>query len=193
MVCGAMGSGKTTMASFMLEQYSGSGPLLSTTTRKPRPTDIEYEYVNHFKFRVMKALGTFAWTTNVRGEWYGTRKAYIEKARRSEGYTVALLVVEKALELKSMHPQDVAGIYLQLSECERERRMRGRGDSEEAIQKSLSESRTWDERARDLKTEAGVPVFDYFIDNSASPCETFGCIFLAVRALEALEAPKGSA
>ncbi|MDE1924610.1 MAG: hypothetical protein KGH79_00295 [Patescibacteria group bacterium] len=167
---GASGAGKTTLLHNLIQKLPEAQPLLSFTTRGKRPNDVdgEYEYVSEGNFDTMQAADEFLWTAGARGKRYATRKSDVEQAL-AEGLYFPILVPDV---LKTLHEfafcrgkqKSLHFIYLRLEdEDEQARRLTERGDSPESIQKSLSESKLWNEQAQTLGIRLTV------IDAAQSP------------------------
>ena len=84
---GPSGTGKTTLAFRLLENFPQTARLLTSyTTRSPRHNDIrvgnheEYHYLSTEAFTQMHREDQFEWTDDVRDYYYGTTRASLDHA-----------------------------------------------------------------------------------------------------------------
>lgn len=168
-VTGHSGVGKTTLIR-NLRKMLPFEVLKSVTTREPRESDIgEFEYLAPEIFDRLAAQNEFLWTANPYGHWYGTRASEVDAALQSgHWYGAALVIPAIAILVEhaaTLHLETrVLPIYLTLSDdVEMRRRLVERG--EEEIELRMSESKTWEQQARD----SGVN-FTY-IDTARGPLE----------------------
>ncbi len=145
---GPSGSGKTTIVDRLLER----SPVklvksVSATTRPPRKNEVDgrnYYFLTESEFARRRERGDFLECAEVHGtgNWYGTLKSEVERARRLGGWALLEIDVQGALQIMQKHPRALT-IFLQTSsEEEYEKRLRGRGtDAEEVIQRRLANAR----------------------------------------------------
>ena len=145
---GPSGSGKTTI----VERLLAASPVkliksVSATTRPPRRNEVEgenYYFLSAAEFAERRARGEFLECAEVHGtgNWYGTLKSEVERARREGGWALLEIDVQGALQITQRYP-DALTIFLQTSsEAEYENRLRGRGtEAEEVIQRRLANAR----------------------------------------------------
>ncbi len=169
---GASGAGKTTIARQIFENlkiYTQMVP--SYTTRKPRETDIfgEYKYIGKLKFWFLKKIGSFLWTVYPHGNSYGTTKCWVTRALRDDSVIYIMILTPDAIKrlhnfaAKRGYPEKVFSFYI-LSppqEVLRER-LKLRGDSQEEIEKRISDCVRWDSEANHWGVHYG------FIENNGS-------------------------
>ena len=145
---GPSGSGKTTIVDRLLER----SPVklvksISATTRKPRKNEVDgenYYFLTPQEFAERKANGEFLECAEVHGtgNWYGTLKSEVERARRMGGWTLLEIDVQGALQIMRQYPGALSIFLRTSSEAEYERRLRGRGtDAEDVIQRRLANAR----------------------------------------------------
>jgi guanylate kinase len=127
---GPSGAGKTTLADRLL----ASDPLIrrsiSTTTRAPRPGEVErrdYYFVSPAEFEKLKKRDLIEWA-EVHGASYGTRRDFVE-GRLAEGWDVLLNIdIQGGDRVKTMFPGAVMVFILPPSYADLEKRLRDRGD-----------------------------------------------------------------
>ena len=169
-ISGVSGSGKSTIVTAQLNWlYSRVELLLSTTTRKPRPTDLggEYEYLKPGEFGLLQKTGQLIWSVEVTGEQYGTKKSVVSEVFKKGAKagimiltpdTVALLKLFVEKRCAASHLVKSAYIIPPSKEILAER-MRKRGDSEEQIARRILQADEW------KKWEKSYGIFDAFIRN----------------------------
>src|SRR5579863_4365752 len=147
-ISGPSGSGKTTIVERLLK---GSPVMLvksvSATTRRPRKNEIEgenYYFLSPEEFTRRRERGEFLECAEVHGtgNWYGTLKSEVDRARRMRGWSLLEIDVQGAQQIMQKHP-GVLTIFLRTSsEAEYERRLRRRGtDAEKTIEQRLANAR----------------------------------------------------
>jgi len=148
-ISGPSGSGKTTIVERLLEQsHVKLVKSVSATTRKPRKNEIEgenYYFLTPAEFTRRRERGAFLECAEVHGtgNWYGTLKSEVERARSLGGWALLEIDVQGASQIVHKYPQALTLFLRTSSEAEYERRLRGRGtDSEEVIQRRLANART---------------------------------------------------
>jgi guanylate kinase len=145
---GPSGSGKTTIVDRLLER----SPVklvksISATTRKARKNESHgrnYYFLTAQEFAERKARGDFLECAEVHstGNWYGTLKSEVERARRLGGWALLEIDVQGALQIMQKYPQALSIFLRTSSEEEYEKRLRGRGtDAEDVIQRRLANAR----------------------------------------------------
>jgi guanylate kinase len=148
-ISGPSGSGKTTIVARLLERSTVKlVKSVSATTRKPRKNEIageNYYFLTSEEFTRRRELGEFLECAEVHGtgNWYGTLRSEVERARSLGGWALLEIDVQGALQIMRKYPQALTIFLRTSSEAEYERRLRGRGtDSEEVIQRRLANART---------------------------------------------------
>jgi guanylate kinase len=145
---GPSGSGKTTIVDRLLER----SPVklvksVSATTRPPRKNEVDgrnYYFLTDSEFARRRERGDFLECAEVHGtgNWYGTLKSEVERARRLGGWALLEIDVQGALQIMQKHPRALTIFLRTSSEEEYEKRLRGRGtDAEEVIQRRLANAR----------------------------------------------------
>jgi guanylate kinase len=147
-ISGPSGSGKTTIVARLLVRSTVKlVKSVSATTRPPRKNEIDgenYYFLSSAEFTRRRQLGEFLECAEVHGtgNWYGTLRSEVERARRLGGWALLEIDVQGALQIMDKYP-DALTIFLRTSsETEYEKRLRARGtDSEEVIQRRLANAR----------------------------------------------------
>jgi len=145
---GPSGSGKTTIVDRLLER----SPVklvksVSATTRPPRRNEVDgrnYYFLSESEFARRRARGDFLECAEVHGtgNWYGTLRSEVERARRLGGWALLEIDVQGALQIIQKHPRSLSIFLRTSSEEEYEKRLRARGtDAEEVIQRRLANAR----------------------------------------------------
>ena len=145
---GPSGSGKTTIVERLLQR----SPVklvksISATTRPPRKNEVEgqnYYFLKPGEFAARRERGEFLECAEVHGtgNWYGTLKSEVERARRMGSWALLEIDVQGAQQIMRQHPQALTIFLRTSSEAEYERRLRGRGtDAEDVIQRRLANAR----------------------------------------------------
>jgi len=145
---GPSGSGKTTI----VERLIATSPVkliksVSATTRAPRKNEVngsDYYFLSPQEFAARKERGEFLECAEVHGSgnWYGTLKSEVSRARDAGGWALLEIDVQGALAIMDGFPQALTIFLKGASEADYERRLRSRGtDSEEVIQRRLANAR----------------------------------------------------
>ncbi len=175
-IAGASGVGKSTFERTFLKLVPGSTLLTSTTTRKPRESDIhvgsahEYEYLSVPKFRTLEKEGIFPQTFKHYDTLYAHRSSLIRQALESPSVYLGALFVPGIEMLFDIARDDyqmvdhIRAIYLVLTdEEERIRRLKMRGETDS--QRFEEEQKQWDRLVKEASDH--VPFFK--IEASGSP------------------------
>ncbi len=157
---GPSGVGKGTVVK-ELRRRSGRIVLsVSTTTRKPRPEDVEgvtYYFKSEEEFLGMIDRGEFLEHAVYSGNRYGTPAGPVDKLLE-QGFDVVLEIdVQGALQVMERRPDAVSVFVTAPSFAELERRLRGRGDTVGAdLERRLMAARA---------EYAQAPKYDYIVVN----------------------------
>jgi guanylate kinase len=155
---GPSGSGKTTI----VERLLADSPVklvksVSATTRAPRKDEIEgknYYFLTAEEFAARRERGEFLECAEVHGtgNWYGTLKSEIKRARELDGWALLEIDVQGAQQIMQRYPQALTIFLRTSSESEYEKRLRGRGtEAEDVIQRRLANARKELEHAPDYQ------------------------------------------
>ncbi len=123
-ITGPSGSGKTTIRRILSDEY-GIPTLKNVTTRPKRPGEVDgvdYMFVTATEFNRMRKENQLVEWVEYSGNFYG-----LKKTDNMRG--IAVLETQGAKKLKTMFPEDVRIVYLQVPEHIRIKRMLDRGDS----------------------------------------------------------------
>ena len=136
------GAGKSTVLARVLGDMPGLRFSVSHTTRGPREGErdgVEYHFVDRPTFETLRAEGRLLEWAQVHGNLYGTAAAELDRARE-EGLDLLLDVdVQGAAQVRRKMPDAVTVFILPPSYDVLERRLRGRGqDDEAAIRRRLA-------------------------------------------------------
>ena len=167
---GPSASGKTTIARLLQKAVPEAKPLMSVTTRPPRPSDNpgEYEYVSEAQFSSLSRAREFLWEVAPHGHRYATRKSRIDEAL-AEGIFIPIIVIEAVVKLHAYaaaqgKADSVRSLYIRMSdEEELRRRFSVRGDDPADMERRIAQCRDWNARAR----SAGIPF--YMMDGEGTP------------------------
>jgi guanylate kinase len=128
-VSGPSGSGKDSVIAALRTLEPHIGYVVSTTTRAPRPGEIEgvhYRFATRVEFERMTSRGEFLETREYAGNLYGTPRAFVEDAVRSGHDLVMKPEVNGAMKVKELYPRAVLVFLTVRSEDELARRLERR-------------------------------------------------------------------
>jgi guanylate kinase len=155
------GSGKSTLVSRLLNEVKDLSFSVSYTTRAPRGNEVNgaaYRFIDRAGFEERVARGEFLESANVFGNYYGTHKDVLERARTEHKDLVLDIDVQGAGQLKKRIPDAVTIFVLAPSRDVLEQRLRARSqDSDEVIRRRLSDA------AREI---CNYSLYDYVLVNS---------------------------
>lgn len=135
------GAGKSTVIERVLQELGGIRFSVSHTTRAPRGDEkegIDYHFVDRPTFERLRDENRLLEWAEVHGNLYGTAMTELMRARE-EGVDLLLdLDVHGAAQVRQKLPDAITVFVLPPSYPELERRLRGRGEDDEAtIEKRL--------------------------------------------------------
>lgn len=141
MVVAPSGAGKSTLVNALLAKSPEIELSVSTTTRAPRPGEVngrEYHFVNVEDFKAKRTTGEFLESAEVHGNFYGTSRLWIEE-RMQAGRDVLLEIDwQGARQIKTHFPHAIGIFILPPSIEALETRLHKRGqDSNEVIRRRL--------------------------------------------------------
>ena len=162
-ISGCSGVGKGTVLKEFMNRNSEDFLLsVSCTTRRPRPGEIDgvnYFFLSQDDFKKNIAEDKFLEFAQFAGNYYGTKKKFIEQ-KFSQGYNIILEIeTQGALQVKKKMPEAVLIFIAPPSFEELEKRLRGRHtEDEQTIQKRLKEVKIELERSKN---------YDYTVVNDS--------------------------
>lgn len=159
-ITGPSGVGKTTLLHNLIKKLPEARPLISYTTRDPRPSDEpgEYAYVSKEEFDTIAASGAFLWEAHTYVNRYGTKKEDVDRALAG-GFYLPVLVIDAVKKLDEYarsagKVHEVRHLYILIEDIDELRnRLMERGDSPEEREARIKECLHWNEQAR----ASGVP------------------------------------
>ncbi len=110
---GPSGSGKSKLATRILEKTDGFGKLVSYTTKDPTATEKNewYNYVTVEEFRAMKRSGEMFQSTMYAGHGYGSKKEDVDAILREGKHVLATMDICGAMSLKTNY-KNVVTVYI---------------------------------------------------------------------------------
>ena len=169
------GVGKGTVIKEFLAQHPEFKLSISCTTRAPRVGEedgVNYFFVSKSEFESLIKHNDFLEWAEFSGNFYGTKKSYIEKCIK-EGKNIILEIDTKgALKVKELINEAKLIFILPPSIEELESRLRGRHtESEDAIQKRLSQIKLEMENSKHYDFQ----VINDSIENAVKSLEKIMC------------------
>lgn len=154
---GPSGSGKTTVGQALTKR--GIPKLVTTTTRKPRPGEIDG--VDYY-FRDAKDLDPddFIEQTIYNDKVYGLTKAEVKKSLEKADVVHVSLDRNGSKAMKEFFPDETRVVFISISQEAMANRMRKRGDSEEKIAERITHSKQTDELIPPKETDLIVENID---------------------------------
>ncbi len=136
------GSGKSTLVARLLKEVEGLTFSVSCTTRAPRGTEKTgqaYDFIDRAEFLKRIEAGEFLEHADVFGNFYGTHRSALEKAKEQGKDLVLDIDVQGAAHIKGERIPDAVTIFILAPSREiLERRLRDRSqDSDETIRRRL--------------------------------------------------------
>ncbi len=143
-ICGCSGVGKGTLVKLLLEKNPHIKLSISATTRNIRLGEIDgenYFFISKEEFQNAVKNDEFLEWAEFSGNFYGTKKAYVEKELENGNDVLLEIEVKGAKQIKEKIP-DVTTIFIMPPSFEiLEKRLRGRcSEDEETIRRRLNEA-----------------------------------------------------
>ena len=145
-ISGASGVGKSTVLSKVMAARQDLTFSVSATTRDPRPGEqdgVHYYFVSHDTFRQMIEQDAFVEYDAHMKNSYGTPKAQLEE-KLSRSNVVLDIEPNGAFQVQAKRPDAVLIFIAPPSLEELERRLRGRGDTDEEQMRVRLERAHWE-------------------------------------------------
>ncbi len=135
------GTGKTTICKKILKRHPEYQKSVSFTTRKRRKGEVngkDYHFVDKKEFEKMIKRKGFAEWAFVYGNYYGTSKKEIERAKNQKKTLIMVLDCQGASAIKRLYPESVLIFMLPPSLEELKKRLKKRAaDKREDMRKRL--------------------------------------------------------
>ena len=164
-ISGASGVGKSTVLAKVMQERKDLTFSVSATTRKPRPGEIEgvsYYFVSKEKFLDMIVNGEFLEYDDHMDNYYGTPKAQLEE-KLSRGHVLLDIEPNGAFIVKNARPDANLIFIAPPSMEELEKRLRSRGDTDEAQIKLRLDRVAWE-------MEQGKKYDHYVVNDQVEAC-----------------------
>jgi guanylate kinase len=142
MIVAPSGAGKSSLVNALLQEDAALKLSLSTTTRAPRPGEVDgkdYRFIKRAEFIAERDQGHFLEHAEVHGNFYGTSKAWIETQMKTGRDVMLEIDWQGAQQIRQIIPE-VQWIFIFPPSFEAlEERLRKRGQDDEAtIQRRLA-------------------------------------------------------
>ncbi|MEI6612077.1 MAG: guanylate kinase [Polynucleobacter sp.] len=142
MIVAPSGAGKSSLVNALLQEEVGLKLSLSTTTRAPRPGEVDgknYRFVSKEEFIRERDQGQFLEWAEVHGHFYGTSKPWIESQMQAGNDVMLEIDWQGAQQIRKLIPS-VQWIFIFPPSIDAlEERLRKRGQDDEAtIQRRLA-------------------------------------------------------
>jgi guanylate kinase len=144
-VSGPSGSGKSTLADAMIRK--SKWPLrrsVSSTTRSMRPGEIDgdhYHFWSRDRFeKAVAAKEMLEWAVVFERDYYGTPVCEVDPYRERGTGVILVIDVQGAAQVRRLRP-DAYSVFLMAPDGEYERRIRARGEADEAIERRMRSAR----------------------------------------------------
>ncbi len=138
------GSGKSTLVKRLMESDPHLAFSTSVTTRQPRTGEVDgesYHFISVEKFLSLKDSGELLEWAEVFGNYYGTARSVLDKARDRNQDLILDIDVQGAAQLREKLPEAVTVFILPPSRKELEARLRNRSsDPDEVIERRLRDA-----------------------------------------------------
>jgi len=135
MIVAPSGAGKSSLVNALLQADPGLKLSLSTTTRGPRPGEVDakdYRFVSTEEFIRERDQGHFLEWAQVHGHYYGTSKPWIESQMQAGSDVILEIDWQGAQQIRKLIPS-VQWIFIFPPSIEAlEERLRKRGQDDEA-------------------------------------------------------------
>lgn len=138
------GAGKTSLVSKLIEQDRHIQVSVSTTTREPRPGEVDgvnYHFVDRQTFQEKVQQGDFLEHAEVFGNFYGTSRSAVNDLLNKGKDVILEIDWQGARQVRALMPDTLGIFILPPSLKELRKRLTGRGtDSEAVIESRMSKA-----------------------------------------------------
>lgn len=153
------GTGKTTLANMLCEEFSNVIRSISYTTREPRGKEkdgVDYFFISEQEFNDKKNQGDFVETAEIYDQQYGTSKSHLEHLLEQGNHVLLVIDTQGAQKIRQVI--DAVSIFISPPSMEvLEKRLKNRKtESPEKLQERLNFAQ------RELQTK---DQYDYHIIN----------------------------
>lgn len=142
MIVAPSGAGKSSLVNALLQDDAGIKLSLSTTTRAPRPGEVDgqnYRFLSREEFIRERDQGHYLEWAEVHGNFYGTSKPWIESQMQAGSDVLLEIDWQGAQQIRKLIPSTQWIFIFPPSIEALEERLRHRGQDDEAtIQKRLA-------------------------------------------------------
>ncbi|MBZ4652775.1 MAG: Gmk [Peptococcaceae bacterium] len=142
-ISGPSGVGKGTICRELFNHYNDIVYSVSTTTRKPRPGEVEgrhYFFTTEEEFKKLIAQDAFLEWAQVYGNYYGTPRQYVEEILQAGKDCILEIDIQGALQVKQKMPEGIFIFVVPPSLQELIRRITCRGTEDPSeIEKRMSQ------------------------------------------------------
>lgn len=145
-ICAPSGTGKTTLARRLLDEFANLNYSVSCTTRQPRPGElngVDYFFINKGEFEKRRANNEFIEWAEVHGNLYGTLRKTVEAALGNGEDLLFDIDVQGAAQVRLNLPGECSFTFIAPpSMLSLEQRLVARGsDSMDTIRHRLANAR----------------------------------------------------
>jgi guanylate kinase len=158
-ISGPSGVGKGTVLGIAMKKRCDLKFSVSATTRAPRPDEVDgvhYYFINRGRFEEMISAGEFLEYSEHNKNYYGTPKGQAME-KMENGHVLLDIEPNGAGQVKKNMPDATLIFIMPPSAEELERRLRGRGDTDEEQIQIRTERAVWEMNQRDW--------YDYVVTN----------------------------
>lgn len=170
------GTGKTTLARMLIDEFPTISESISCTTRHIRPGEIadkDYHFMTEAEFQAKEKEGQFLEHATVFGQRYGTLKEHVDKKLHQGQHVLLVIDTQGAIQLKKINYPAVYIFIRPPSMTElRTRLFNRKTEAEEHIEERLA----WAEHELEMASQ-----YDYIVtnDNLHSAYEILRSILIA--------------
>jgi guanylate kinase len=140
------GSGKTSIARYLLERFPALEFSISATTRSPRGQEVhgrEYYFIPLEEFEKKISEGAFLeWEMVYKGKYYGTLKSEIDRMWKAGKTPLLDIDVHGAMHVQKMFPGNCLSIFIEAPSFEAlKKRLESRGtETPESLEARLNKA-----------------------------------------------------